>query len=1060
MDDEKLNDLSDVNERLKYNLYVLSTMGPLRKRQEALKQCISILGDKKYMKSHSGSGHGSVFSFGLDQEEKRKKGELLDSLTLKYFMESFKKPFWKQIEDKHISIQKECINLLYVIIKNYWLYIKKYINYYMKKLLIYFEKNDVKSTRKLIEPTIKLIIRSLNFGDDKIIVVMIIAELIQFATKCRSKMVKKHSWIYLGLCIKKQIKYQQELPSASSSPSYAMDSTNNSNKNYSFTSGKGNNKSPQNMLDLIQSGLKKGISDSDKSTQAEAMSVLTLFTILDETRAERLISRMSGNVMRQYRKHEAHLSATTHGNIQHHKKYSLSSPRASLTMMSPKNNALVSPRSKSLKSPRRDSTDKNAKNKTISPKTATAVISTQMEKKKKNKSLKKEKKKKAKTQKITKKEKGQETRTKKKKSNKPPIAIPSINTTDEEVQVIEVDEKDDIITIKEPQRKKKPGGAGGGGFKFGGISLDTSGDNDDNDNPRNKPMVVITPVDDETKENIMSDDPSSTDTDDDSLSVDSGDSDDDNNKNSKRKKSSLSIPSIATNEKDNNNNDGSDGSGSDDSDEDDEDERQQQNIGFGMKKSFKIVSTKKKSQAFKMPSLNTAMSKSATIYDRNTNIKPKKPSMPGLARPSSAKFGSDTGLKSKSRSDASIRSRSGSAARGGMRPSSARAAGGDKKMSFALDISESEDEEDALTPRSPNTPSSVDSDSDSSSSIDSDISSSSDEDDEDINIGLSSGPQKDINTFRQNVNNGYMPKSTSITYDGLLNEYYFDTKDNRRNFEGYDDEKEGLLFYPSYCYGRVNTMKILQNLPYPTLEEDDEYDDTTEEDEDDVEYKGKVKEFEHYLTIGLNSNVNEKNFERNKLNLVVLLDQSGSMGSTFNNDTGKSKMMIANECLCRLLDELNDDDRFALISFDDEIFIHTESKLELIKNIDKEMLKEKIMNIKQNGGTNFELAYEKSNEFYEDLFNSSKEFKTENEGYDNRVIMLTDACPNVGATDPHSLLHLFRKNCEFPVHEYKRIYTTYVVYAVYLIFVWSLFLCGLCLFEGLLGLDWILTRIW
>ena len=137
-------------------------------------------------------------------------------------------------------------------------------------------------------------------------------------------------------------------------------------------------------------------------------------------------------------------------------------------------------------------------------------------------------------------------------------------------------------------------------------------------------------------------------------------------------------------------------------------------------------------------------------------------------------------------------------------------------------------------------------------------------------------------------------------------------------------------------------------------------------------------------------------------------------------------MMIANECLCSLLDQLNDDDRFALISFDNEIFIHTESKLELMKNIDKDGLKQKIMSIKENGGTNFELAYEKSNEFYDDLFNSSKDFETLNQGYDNRVIMLTDACPNVGATDPHSLLHLFRKNCSSSEEEYKRIYTTYV----------------------------------
>merc|ERR1712233_286771 len=87
-----------------------------------------------------------------------------------------------------------------------------------------------------------------------------------------------------------------------------------SHKNYSFE------RSPQNMSDIIQSALKKGISDSDKSTQSEAMNVLSLFSIIDETKAERVISRMSGSAMSQFQK-----SAT-----QHNRQYALSSPKASV----------------------------------------------------------------------------------------------------------------------------------------------------------------------------------------------------------------------------------------------------------------------------------------------------------------------------------------------------------------------------------------------------------------------------------------------------------------------------------------------------------------------------------------------------------------------------------------------------------------------------------------------------------------------------------------------------------------------------------------------------------
>ncbi len=55
-----------------------------------------------------------------------------------------------------------------------------------------------------------------------------------------------------------------------------------------------------------------------------------------------------------------------------------------------------------------------------------------------------------------------------------------------------------------------------------------------------------------------------------------------------------------------------------------------------------------------------------------------------------------------------------------------------------------------------------------------------------------------------------------------------------------------------------------------------------------------------------------ENIERNKLNLIISLDQSGSMGSTFDNGNrnDKSKMLIANECLCNLIDNnLYGDDR-------------------------------------------------------------------------------------------------------------------------------------------------------
>ena len=45
----------------------------------------------------------------------------------------------------------------------------------------------------------------------------------------------------------------------------------------------------------------------------------------------------------------------------------------------------------------------------------------------------------------------------------------------------------------------------------------------------------------------------------------------------------------------------------------------------------------------------------------------------------------------------------------------------------------------------------------------------------DGSLGFSVGGSKDINNFRENVANGYLPIPTDVTYEGLFYDYYFDT---------------------------------------------------------------------------------------------------------------------------------------------------------------------------------------------------------------------------------------------------------------------------------------------
>ena len=81
-------------------------------------------------------------------------------------------------------------------------------------------------------------------------------------------------------------------------------------------------------------------------------------------------------------------------------------------------------------------------------------------------------------------------------------------------------------------------------------------------------------------------------------------------------------------------------------------------------------------------------------------------------------------------------------------------------------------------------------------------------------MGLSVGGAKNVNNFRENIKNGYLPISTDITYNGLFYDYYFNTGKTKASEE---------LFSPSYSMA-VSKDPI-------------------------------SGQYEYYMTVGLNSNI-------------------------------------------------------------------------------------------------------------------------------------------------------------------------------------------------------------
>ena len=251
------------------------------------------------------------------------------------------------------------------------------------------------------------------------------------------------------------------------------------------------------------------------------------------------------------------------------------------------------------------------------------------------------------------------------------------------------------------------------------------------------------------------------------------------------------------------------------------------------------------------------------------------------------------------------------------------------------------------------------------------------------NIGLSVGGAKDTNNFKANIENGYLPKIDSITYEGQFYQHYFET--------GLEKEcKE--LFCPSYASAkRLNPF---------------------------------TKEDEYFLTVGLNSGIKEGDFKRKRLNLVVVLDISGSMNSPFNSyyydklgnkisnedKEKKTKMQIANESIVAMLSHLNDDDSVGVVLFDHNAY--KAKALNQVKKSNKKAIRNHILELKARGGTNWSAGYKEALKLFEGVASKDE--------VENRIIFLTDAMPNSGELNKNKLFGMAKEASE------KGINTTFI----------------------------------
>ena len=236
-------------------------------------------------------------------------------------------------------------------------------------------------------------------------------------------------------------------------------------------------------------------------------------------------------------------------------------------------------------------------------------------------------------------------------------------------------------------------------------------------------------------------------------------------------------------------------------------------------------------------------------------------------------------------------------------------------------------------------------------------------------VGLAAGGAKDVANFRENIEEGLTPQPEAISDEGLFYDYYFETGDRTES---------DALFAPRYATAVSD---------HPLTEET-----------------------EQYLSVGLDSTLSVDDFERPRLDLVAVLDVSGSMDSPFDayyydehgrkreaESDASTKLEAATQSLCALTEQLHAEDRLGVVLYNHRA--HVAKPLRDIGATDMPAIRRHIREIAAGGSTNLEDGFEAAVDMLVDGTPGSE--------VERRVVFMTDMMPNTGTTGESELTRLF-----------------------------------------------------
>ena len=232
------------------------------------------------------------------------------------------------------------------------------------------------------------------------------------------------------------------------------------------------------------------------------------------------------------------------------------------------------------------------------------------------------------------------------------------------------------------------------------------------------------------------------------------------------------------------------------------------------------------------------------------------------------------------------------------------------------------------------------------------------EEDEVVVTGLriTAGGAQDINYFRGSVNRGEIPNANTMTSEGLLSQHDLI-----------------LPATPSCVQTLCLNGEAMKMSP------------------------GNMLGADYFMGLAFDTNIDEATWSREPLNLVVVIDKSGSMSG--------EPLDQARKSVTAAIGKLQPGDQISIVLYGDVVETYLEPTP--ITRSNKGRLKAKTKAIQSRGSTNMEAG----------LVRAFEVAKSTQNGFDGttRVMLFTDERPNVGRTDANSFMGMAQDASEFDI---------------------------------------------